>query len=814
MSGNQTHGYDVLIEFDEDCIKDAISKAVDGQDGSNGLLSRIYDEIDKNFSLIGITADFSKVNLDSTVSLSIPANRKNILGTITPDVPDINPTTNDYAYIMTKFEFSIIGINLFSSWLEMVIPFGIGPYDSNGQTGLLVNLHETYFDMGFNSDLIQYLNSIGLNPSNTLESFKNQIITKVLKINQNYGLFPLPIVNGTTDIYKISNADLRVIRPSSGENLLALLLTMGKGVPGQKTAFHTSAITPGRDMVLVINTNYFCRVIQTELNKALKNTMNISQDVEFNPIPGNSGCLLSKPVLVSKQSNLDLYLETLLFTTSRSISSQSSEYDFSVKAGLVGYGFCYTARLTSEARVWLKVSPKSKLEVNSEIIGLNPKDPNSKIQVNLDIPWLCIVPAVIVGGIFAIPFYYLVEYLSGELVKTVIKTVGDSFNNFIGNIDTSVITQANQVPFTETLIMGFDSILQTANIDDLGMGYRFRAKELAPVKFEGTVNVQNGDYMNLDKGIITSQSEADLYLDGQSLKTVSNAEAGSICPIYEKSWKEIARYQLYKCGLSKGSTVFNPGDDPVYYLVKTNMGRLSVVQITAVSGNSLSLKIRTYDSEDINEISGDFSCNYEFTIDIPSTDPSTSETTNVSNTVVSSSVQRVDRKNFPDVAVLRPEKAGVLQSIYNCDTWTPSAIFRAITPKLSSVQCQWYINNRPTSAPKGVIKLQEYGNVNVIYQWDNYLLYLIIDNPDLLDINLNLSAHVTDPTGEEVNLSRNLNIKLCKSCSGSLPTVDDYMLKTKYDFGITEVTGVETPWAMAEVPEKQATIVFKASSQR
>jgi hypothetical protein len=346
------------------------------------------------------------------------------------------------------------------------------------------------------------------------------------------------------------------------------------------------------------------------------------------------------------------------------------------------------------------------------------------------------------------------------------------------------------------------------------MGYHFRAKELAPVKFEGTVNVQNGDHINLDKGIITSPSDADLHLDGQSLKTVSNAEAGSICSIYEKSWQDIARYQLYKCGLSRSSTVFKPGDNPAYYLVKTNVGRLSVVQITAVSGNSLSLKIRTYDNEDINEISGDFSCNYKFTIDLPPTNISTSETTNISNTVVSSSVKRVDRKNFPDVAVLRPEKAGILQSIYNCKTWTPSAIFRAITPKLSSVQCQWYINNQRSSVRKGVIKLQEYGNVNVIYQWDNYILYLIIDNPDLLDLNLNLSAHVTDPTGEEVNLSRNLNPKLCKTCSGSLPTVDGYILKTEHDFGITEATKIETPWAMAEVPEKKAKINFEASSQR
>lgn len=815
MSGNQTHGYDVLIEFDEDCIKDAISKAVDGQDGSNGLLSRIYDEIDKYFSSKGIPADFIKVNFDFTVSLSIPSDRKQILGTVTPNVPDINPTTNDYVYIMTKFEFSIAGIiNLFSSWLEMVIPFGIGPYDANGQTGLFVNLHETYFDMGFNSDLIQYLENIGLSSSDTLKSIKNQIITNVFKTNQNYGLFPLPIVTGTADPYKISNADLRVIRLSSGENLLALLLTMGGGAPGQKIAFNTSAITPGRDMVLLISTYYFCRVIKTELNKALKNKMNVSQDVEFNSIPGLRGCQLSKPLLVSKKDNLDLYLETLLFTTSRSISNQSSEYEFSVKAGLVGYGFCYTARLTSEARISLKVSPKSKLEVKSEIIDLNPNDPNSEIQVNLDIPLYCIVPAVIIGGVFAIPFYYLVEYLSGELVKTVIKTIGDTFDNFIDNMDTSVITQANQVPFTETLILGFDSVLQSVDIDDLGMGYRFRAKELAPVKFEGAVTVQNGDYIDLDKGIITSQSDADLFYDGQSLKTVSNAEAGSIGPIYQKSWKDIARYQLYKYGLSRGSTVFKPGDDPAYNVVKTNTGRLSVVQITAGSGNSLSLIVRTYDTEDINEISGDFSCNYEFTIEIPPTETSTSETTNVSNTVVSSSVQRVDRKNFPEVAVLRPEKADILQSIYNCNTWTPSAIFRAITPKLSSVQCQWYINNQPTNAPKGIIKLQAYGNVNVIYQWDNYLLYLIIDNPDLLDINLNLSAHVTDPTGEEVNLSRNFNIKLCKTCSGSLPTVDNYILKTKYDFGIIEATEIETPWAIAEVPAKQATINFKASSQR
>jgi hypothetical protein len=547
MAGNQTNGFDMVIEVSATTIQNLLSAAFD----SDGLLGKLFP---------------SSYVLDS-FSLSVSFNR-----------PSDAPSSSQNP-IELLFELNFRG----------------------GITGQLRVVAEVNVDRSRdNLDLVQIDFKNGLHVCQVLIngaslSIVNNYVSNKLK-ELSIPLIPVPVQRTSNNPMNARRADVKIIDDTTVTNndALGVMLTYGGGTAGNLNAFTTAFAREGAGAAVAIKFGWICRNISPKIEEALGMSAGAFNNCSFR---GNHE--VSDGVSITE---LDI---------------TPTDDSIRLSGKVQKSGFCYTASGKIGANIFVGIVA-GELRVRFET-----DDP----EINVNIPWYCYVAGAIVGaalggiilgvvgsivGGVLIP---LILYIAQSVVESTVQNIADRVTSAIGTGDLSV-----NLP-------GISTILDTAFIDDLTVTYNMYPDEYAEVKSEGELTVKNGQFFDLDNGIIkdSSFSGADLRLIGSGQSRRLRAQCGTSLAIGNMpAFQWVRRFHLY--GLTYGLLDLIPFDQiGVYYTIpwhgsfyiptnkvfaaKTSDGCYSVFQVTAITSSQFKIRYRTYQLESFTvRISGFFSC--------------------------------------------------------------------------------------------------------------------------------------------------------------------------------------------------------------
>ncbi len=416
--------------------------------------------------------------------------------------------------------------------------------------------------------------------------------------NHTITLIPVPVNRTGTGTTTIIRADVKVIDDTSVSNsdALGIILTYGGGGSGNLNDFTKAFSRDGAGAAVAINFAWICR--------------NISPRIE-------SGIGLPAGSFAGCSFNGEFEIKDGVKLTNMSVTPAN---DHIVLHGRVAKsGTCYEANGSFTARISVSI-------VGGELrVSFEADDPD----INMDIPWYCWLGAAVLGAILGGVIFGVIGAIVGGIIVPLLLWIAQSvIESTIENVTSQVTDAINGIDDINVQLVGIDTILDSAFIDDLTVTYDMHPKEYWPVKSEGTVTLINGIYIDLDNGIVKNElfGGADLKLEGSGQSRSLKVLCGSSCTVLNtgKSFDHIRRFDLLM--LSYGFS----GNLPLYqfatyipipfivdqyfetfkiFAVKTSDNSYGFFQVISVTKDVFVIRYKTYKSDIYTiDFSGNFSC--------------------------------------------------------------------------------------------------------------------------------------------------------------------------------------------------------------
>lgn len=477
---------------------------------------------------------------------------------------------------------------------------------SNGLTGTLdvvVGMDVDRTDPNFDKVILAFTNKLyrcqlsvpGIStlitgPASTL--IQNQLD------NNDIPLMPIPVNRTSSSSTSINRADVKVIDDSSAANndSLGIILTYGGGATGNINAFTNSFSRQGAGAAVAINFAWICR--------------NISPRVESGiglPAGSFAGC------------NFNGNFEIRDGVKLTHLSASAADDHIVLNGRVAKSGTCYEASGSFQARIFVSIVG-GELRVRFETD--NP-------DIDIDIPWYCWLGAAVLGAILGGVIFGVVGAIVGAIIIPLLLWIAQSvIESTIENVAGQVTTAINGIDDINIQLVGIDTILDRAFIDDLTVTYNMHEKEYWPIQSEGTVTLHSGDYFDLDTGIVKNEifGGADLRLEGNLQSRSIKVLCGSSCaPLnLAKSFNQIRRYnlQMLHYGQSNVLPLYNfahyvpipfTSDDYfetfAIFAIKTSDNAYGIFQAISVDENKFVLQYKTYKSNVYTiDFTGSFKC--------------------------------------------------------------------------------------------------------------------------------------------------------------------------------------------------------------
>jgi hypothetical protein len=251
MPGDETHGYDLVVEFAEQAYRDILSAIFD----SGGWL------LDQILGPLGIDAGNGAfrvdVLFDRPTDAGVPAAARDVID-VRVDVGDVLGSP------LADLRF-VVGVDV----------------DRTGPTDLVyLNFEDRLY--------FARARALGFPVPGLDTLLRNQI--RLLPI------LPTPVVRTTTNNITLKEADVLIIDDTSGDDrdASAFTMTFGGGVPGDRNAFVRSFISPGGNGGVAAAFPWLCRVISPLIDQSLQ-------------LGGAfTNCRLTRSVTIDEKEDIDL----------------------------------------------------------------------------------------------------------------------------------------------------------------------------------------------------------------------------------------------------------------------------------------------------------------------------------------------------------------------------------------------------------------------------------------------------------------------------------------------------------------------------
>ena len=291
MSGAQTHGYDLVMEWAEDAYQKLLSGIFDAEDFLLGTI----------LGALGINVDLG-TPFSVTVSFDKPAG----LPAAATDVIDVHVLLGDAGGLGTLRIVASVDINTSVAGLDLA----------------QVNLEQKLW--------LTEISVLGF-PLPGL----NTLFANLLRSIKSIPLVPFPVNHNETSNVLMKNADVGIIDDTSSaeKDASAFLITFGGGNPGDRAAFTQSFVSPGGNAAVAVSMAWICRVISPMIDTSL------NLDGAF------TDCRLTRTVRIDEDNEVDL--------TGLSITEEDGF--LGVKVTVRKSGFCYSASGTVGAKIKVAV---------------------------------------------------------------------------------------------------------------------------------------------------------------------------------------------------------------------------------------------------------------------------------------------------------------------------------------------------------------------------------------------------------------------------------------------------------------------------
>ncbi|MFO8000451.1 MAG: hypothetical protein R6U46_04345 [Marinilabilia sp.] len=432
------------------------------------------------------------------------------------------------------------------------------------------------------------INGISLGPVNTF-------VTNKIK-EHTIPLIPIPVKRSSTNSLDIISADVKIIDDTTAadQDALGVMLTFGGGAAGNLNAFNRAFAREGAGAAVAINFDWLCRNISPSIEEAI----GLSSG-DF------SNCSFRGSHTIKDGVNLT------------ELDITPGDDNIRVSGKVKKSGFCYEATGEIGARIFVSV------EAGELRVRFETDDPD----IDVDIPLYCYLAAGVIGAVLGAVIIGVIGSIVGAILIPLILWIAQSVvESTVENIADQVTDAVGGAGLTVPLV-GIDTVLDRAFIDDLTITYNMFPGEYAEVKSEGSLLLRNGQFLDLDNGIVKSNSfsGAELQLqgsgDGRRLKALCGTSLGTG---YIPSFQRARRFHLY--GLTYGETNEIPLEDVALHMpipwfddgyicnyrvfgAKTTDGCLTLFQVSDVDESRYRIRYRTYQLESASvRIVGGFKC--------------------------------------------------------------------------------------------------------------------------------------------------------------------------------------------------------------
>ncbi len=558
MAGTQTNNFDLVIELAEEALQIWLSALFDGT-GPQNSQGNIFEEF------FGISAFTLAVSMDRPTNIpNLPANATDLL--------DVNIGITDVAAI------------------RMVV-------------GLVVDRTQPTRDRV----LVDFANRlhhlsvtfIGFPIPGTDAAFRAFLSSSLGAVE----IFGADVDRATTDAQELMQLDMRLIDDTSPQDrdALALLLNFGGSQGGNRAGFTASVLDPGETSGILVFFGWICRMIAPRIEEELGLT------------PGSvvttaTSCEFNGDVVIDEDEDVHLNRLAILLVDDA----------IRVECKVTKSGFCYSAAGTVAADLTALVED-GHLKIDWEA-----QDPD----VEVDIPWECYLVAIavgaitggivgaligtgtagIIGAVAGGVIAGLLTWLLTEILEVILEGIGSKAADVVNDVS----------PNIDVAVPGLELILQEARIDDIKIGAEVRVPQYAPVRCEGSIRLNAGQALDLDTGTSGAAGlfSADIIFGGL---TGLQAQCNTKVARSGVRFDSVRRFMLYALPFERGARVafndlatyrlFPPGWFPTgnVYAYVTTEGRYGVLQVTAISPTSATVKYLTFgDAFPKARIIGDF----------------------------------------------------------------------------------------------------------------------------------------------------------------------------------------------------------------
>jgi len=304
MAGDETHGFDLVIELAERAVRDLLQTIFD-----NGLLAQILD------ALPGVDAGEADVftldvRFDRPTDVSVPASAT--------DTIDISVLLGDAGT---------------GGSMRIVVGVDVDRSGENDAIGL------NFEDALYVADVEVLVAGF---PIPGLDGPFRNFLEGLGRLN----VLPIPVDRGSTAPTTLIAADGRVIDDTSAgdRDAFAALVTLGGGTPGDRTAFTRHFISDGGTAAIAVGFPWLCRTISPLIDEAL------------NLGGAFTNCNLTRTVRIDEDEDVDL----------TALSIEPRDGFIRVSATVRKSGFCYEASGTVAALIRLEIRD-GRLIVDSEV---------------------------------------------------------------------------------------------------------------------------------------------------------------------------------------------------------------------------------------------------------------------------------------------------------------------------------------------------------------------------------------------------------------------------------------------------------------
>jgi hypothetical protein len=560
MPGDETHGYDLVIEFAEQAYQEILTAVFDTDDFLSGeILDPIGADEDDGFR-VGVLFDRPS---DVPASAQDPIDVRVEVGDVTDPIAalrmvvgvDVDRTTTDNDMVRINFEDRL--------YLASARVRGI-----------------------------------------PIPGFEALVRSRIPMVP----VLPIPVDRGTDSSVKIREGDVRIVDDASTSDLdaSAFMMTFGGGTPGDRGAFSRSFISPDGNGGIAVSFAWLCRVISPRVDEAL------------NLGGAFTDCRLTRTVRIDEDDDIDL----------TDLSMSLEDGFIRVSARVEKSGFCYDAAGTVSAAIRLAVVD-GRLIVTAEV-----GDPD----VDVDVPWYCYLAAAVIGGLVGLLFGVIGSIVGAILIPLILWISTETVEGVVQSAIDRVADALNEIaPDIDVPAVGLNLVFSDVFIDDVTIACRVSAQGRAPIRCEGHLDVPDGAFVDLDRGIVGGEDlpSQDLAWRGslfwRRLEAVCGARSARTGRRY---FDEVSRGTLYGFAYDAPNPIelreiasFDPlgglfGGDGMFdetmlvFGVRTNEGRWSAIQVVEAEMGRIRLRFRTWEKRMPGvEITGGWSCEPGF--DLP-----------------------------------------------------------------------------------------------------------------------------------------------------------------------------------------------------